>query len=213
MHNAQKPTLDDLPTKERLLKSTVIAAGVAGAILLTVVLPAEYGIDPTRIGRVLGLAEMGEIKTQLKEEREADQQITVDPLKSSTSAPVAEQQSSLFGWLVGTAHAQTAETWKDETSFVLAPGQGAEWKLVMERGTEAEFNWFTVGGPVNFDLHGDGSGQSISYEKGRGVPAATGTIKAEFTGNHGWFFRNRTGKDVTVTLQLRGAYSELKQTY
>ena len=57
MHNAQKPALEDLPTSRQLLKSTGIAAASAVAILVTVVLPAEYGIDPTRIGRVLDLTQ------------------------------------------------------------------------------------------------------------------------------------------------------------
>ena len=49
------------------------AAFVAAVILVTVVLPAEYGIDPTRIGRVLGLTQMGEIKARLAREAAADQ--------------------------------------------------------------------------------------------------------------------------------------------
>ena len=72
MFNAEKPSLDELPSSAQLIRSTVIAAASAVAILVTVVLPAEYNIDPTGIGGVLGLAEMGEIKTQLSEEAEAD---------------------------------------------------------------------------------------------------------------------------------------------
>ena len=62
MFNANKPSLDQLPTTTQLIKSTIIAGLSALAILLTVILPAEYGIDPTGIGRGLGLTEMGEIK-------------------------------------------------------------------------------------------------------------------------------------------------------
>jgi hypothetical protein len=61
------------PDSKRLLRSTLIAAVVAGILLVTVVLPAEYGIDPTRIGRVLGLTQMGEIKVRLAREAAADQ--------------------------------------------------------------------------------------------------------------------------------------------
>ncbi|MEX0302817.1 MAG: transmembrane anchor protein, partial [Leisingera sp.] len=74
MHNADKPKPEDLPTPEKLVKSTLIAAASAAAILVTVVLPSEYAIDPTGIGRLLGLTGMGEIKNQLAEEAEADQQ-------------------------------------------------------------------------------------------------------------------------------------------
>ncbi|ODT04488.1 MAG: hypothetical protein ABS52_04320 [Gemmatimonadetes bacterium SCN 70-22] len=45
---------------------------MAGALLLTAVLPAEYGIDPTGAGRVLGLTQMGEIKVRLAREAAED---------------------------------------------------------------------------------------------------------------------------------------------
>ena len=62
MFNSQLPSRDDLPSSESLLKSTLVALLAAIVILVTIVLPAEYGIDPTRIGRVLDLTQMGEIK-------------------------------------------------------------------------------------------------------------------------------------------------------
>jgi hypothetical protein len=36
-------------------------------------------------------------------------------------------------------------------------------------------------------------------------------LVAAFTGNHGWFWRNRGEADVTVTLQTGGAYSDIKR--
>jgi hypothetical protein len=55
------------------VRSTLVAAAIAIALLITVVLPAEYGIDPTRVGRLLGLTQMGEIKVRLAREAAADQ--------------------------------------------------------------------------------------------------------------------------------------------
>jgi hypothetical protein len=43
------------------------------------------------------------------------------------------------------------------------------------------------------------------------VPEQEGDLEAAFTGNHGWFWRNRTDADVTVTLRTNGAYSEMKR--
>ena len=99
----------------------------------------------------------------------------------------------------------------DEISITLSPGEGTEIKLVMQAGAEAQFEWTANGGLLNYDTHGDGGGQSISYEKGRGVPEDTGVLVAAFDGNHGWFWRNRTEGDVTLTLRTRGAYRELKR--
>ncbi|MEM7529504.1 MAG: transmembrane anchor protein, partial [Pseudomonadota bacterium] len=50
MYNAKKPDLEDLPSPTQLLSSTIIALVAAIAILVTIVLPAEYGIDPTGAG-------------------------------------------------------------------------------------------------------------------------------------------------------------------
>ena len=48
-----------------LLRSMLKAGGVAAVILAVFYLPAEYGVDPTGIGGLLGLTEMGAIKQQL----------------------------------------------------------------------------------------------------------------------------------------------------
>ncbi len=62
------PSSSDLPSGEQLVRSTVIAAAVAAVLLVVAVLPAEYGVDPTGIGRLLGLTPMGELKVQLARE-------------------------------------------------------------------------------------------------------------------------------------------------
>ncbi|WBU40549.1 hypothetical protein [Marinobacter alkaliphilus] len=221
MYNTDRPNREDLPSTAKLIRSTIIAAIVALVLLVTVVMPAEYALDPTGAGRVLGLTEMGEIKEQLAEEAAADaaaQMVavqpqteapapaSVEPAATAEAAPEAEPAPE------EPAPATADETeWKDEVRFVLTPGQGTEFKLTMNEGAIARFSWESEGGPVNFDTHGDGGGRSISYEKGRGVPEDEGELEAAFTGNHGWFFRNRNNNDVTVVLRTGGDYGELKK--
>ena len=81
----------------------------------------------------------------------------------------------------------------------------------MLKSAKANFAWTANGSKVNFDTHGDGGGESISYEKGGGVAEDSGVLEAAFDGNHGWFWRNRTGNPVTVTLKTDGAYSDIKR--
>ena len=204
MFNAVKPSLEELPSSAQLFKSTIVAAVSAIVILVAAVLPAEYGIDPTGAGRAIGLTEMGEIKSQLAEEAEQDRQM-LDAQDDQSSLI-----DSILGLFVGAAHAQTVEAWRDEISFTLAPGESAEWKLVMTTGQTAEYRMTVEGGRVNFDLHGHGSGQSVTYERGRGSIGSEGAILASFDGEHGWFWRNRDKQDVTVTVLLKGEYSALK---
>lgn len=209
MYNEDMPTRAELPTSRQLIRSTLIALAAAIVILMTAVLPGEYGIDPTGIGRALGLAEMGEIKVQLAEEAETDRQRDLQ-----NAAPVEpKQSSSLIGQifaalLITPAHAQAAS---ENISFTLDPGQGVEIKLVMAEGAKADFSWSVEGGVVNYDLHGDGGGNEISYQKDRGVEGHEGVLEAAFGGNHGWFWRNRGAGTVTVNLSVSGEYTDVKQ--
>ena len=218
MYNTDMPTRAELPSTGKLVRSTAIAAVTATAILIAVVLPAEYGIDPTGVGSALNLTEMGEIKTQLAAEAEADAArdaaARAAPATGADATPLPppapERQSSLFGAIgslfVSSAVAQ--EMRQDEMTITLAPGEGAEIKLTMQEGEIASFAWVvSEGGAVNYDTHGDGGGQNISYEKGRSVSSDEGTIQAAFTGNHGWFWRNRGDAPVSLTLRTSGTYT------
>jgi hypothetical protein len=211
MYNSDMPTRVELPTSRQLLKSTIIAVIAAVAILVTIVLPAEYAIDPTGIGRALRLTEMGEIKGQLAEEAARDRAADQAP----QAAPAPGRQSSLAGRIfaalvIGSAAAQPAAARSEEVRIPLTPGQGIEVKLVMAHGNRLTYNWTVEGGVVNFDFHGDGQGQpSTSYRQGRGVPGAEGTFEAGFAGNHGWFWRNRGRQPVTVVLRVNGEFSAI----
>ncbi|MFM7334047.1 MAG: hypothetical protein ACKO1H_06495 [Tabrizicola sp.] len=212
-----------------LIRSTLLAAGAAVTILVLFWLPAEYGIDPTGVGRLTGLTEMGEIKQQLAAEAEADAQAAAAVPALVAPELIArldriEAQLALLTSAVqtpATAPVPTTEApaaapeaapaeWRDEVSYTLAPGEGIEVKLAMQEGQTARFAWTANGGVVNFDQHGDGSGQKVSYEQGRAVPEMSGELTAAFTGNHGWFWRNRTEAPVTVTLRTGGEYQELR---
>ncbi|MDC8454768.1 hypothetical protein [Marinobacter sp. DS40M6] len=224
MYNTDIPNREELPSTAKLVRSTIIAAIVALFLLVTVVMPAEYALDPTGAGRLLGLTEMGEIKEQLAEEAAADeaaQMVAVQPSAeqkaAETTKPVQETASAPEPELAPAEKEPASEPtpaesqWQDEVRVVLTPGEGTEFKLTMEEGATARFSWVSEGGPINFDTHGDGGGQSISYKKGRGVPEDEGELVAAFTGNHGWFFRNRNDNNITLVLRTSGDYGELRK--
>lgn len=178
----------------RLLKSTGLAAAVAVVVLVLFVLPASYGFDPTGLGRVLGLTQRGEMNMLIAAE-EAAAEAEVVP----AAAPVAEA-----------APADSVRV----TTLTLAPAEGKEVKLVMRQGAVATYTWTTNGGAVNFLAHGDTvgapEGTYHTYGRGTSVTADSGSIAAVFDGNHGWFWRNRSGDTVTITLRTRGDYTDIK---
>ena len=236
-------------TSDSLVRATLGSAVAAGAILVLFWLPAEYGIDPTRVGRVTGLTQMGEIKQQLYAEAEAEAEdaaaVPTAPATATIDPELVERLESIEAQLAAVAAVIGADRvlgppepsteppsdeletavaappatpdpepapplWRDEVSYTLAPAEGVEIKLAMEEGAMAAFEWSANGSVLNYDTHGDGGGEKISYEQGRGMPDQAGTLTAAFAGNHGWFWRNRTEGPVTVTLRTRGEYSELR---
>ncbi|MDI6623748.1 MAG: transmembrane anchor protein [Brevundimonas sp.] len=203
MYNANKPDASELPSTGRLLKSTGIAVVIASALLVTVVLPAEYGVDPTRVGSLLGLTEMGRIKMQLAAEAKSEETAA---LPAAAPAPQASAAPS-----AAPATAEAPATRTDETVLTLAPDQGAEIKLVMAEGASVRYVWSSSGGRINYDIHADRPGTPYhGYGKGSSQ-REEGELVAVFTGSHGWFWRNRTGEPVTITLRTEGAYSEVKR--
>ncbi len=196
MYNTNIPTDRELPSTAKLIKSTILAVIIAGALLVTVVMPAEYGIDPTGVGKVIGLKKMGEIKTSLAKEAAAD---AVNDLAAKAEVEVVETQSSIA-------------IRNDEMQVTLAPDEGTEIKVDMKKDATVSYEWFTDGGKANFDVHGDSKKLKINYHRyDKGSEAKkTGEITAAFDGSHGWFWRNRTDNNITITLKTNGEYSSIK---
>lgn len=217
MYNTEAPPRSELPSSRALIKSTLIALAVALVLLVTVVLPAEYAIDPTRIGRVLGLTQMGEVKMALAREAAAEEAagataaaaVPATPAAVSAPQPAAPVAAApATGVPVAAADSGSSHV----TEIALAPGQGREIKLAMREGTRVNFEWTVAGGVVNFDTHADRPGTPYhGYEKGQARQSQSGELVAAFDGMHGWFWRNRGREPVTVTLRTRGDYTELKE--
>lgn len=207
MFNAQRPQADDLPTSRQLVKATAVALAAAGALLVAVILPAEYAIDPTGAGRTLGLTQMGEVKAQLSEEAARDSQAN-----AGTASPVATPQAS--SPVPATAVA-AVDAKNDVTRVTLAPGEGAEVKVTAIKGARVAFAWSVDRGHVNFDTHGDPTsaprGFYHGYGKGKQSTGQQGELVAAFDGKHGWFWRNRSDEPLTVTLRTEGQYSEVRR--
>ncbi len=199
MFNAHKPSENDLPSSSQLFKSTIIALAVAGALLLCVVIPAEYGKDPTGVGELLGLKKMGEIKFRLEKESLNENQIFNENISLKTEVR---------------KDTETSEENHDVLEFILEPDEAIEIKLEMIEGALAKYNWVTLNGGLNYNLHGDGykgTHRSIYYHKGRMINSDNGELKAEFDGYHGWFWRNRNDVSVTVKLETTGDYIQIKR--
>lgn len=202
------PADRELPSTDQLIKSTILAAATAGVLLITVVMPAEYGIDPTGIGNLIGLKKMGEIRVSLAKEAAADRAndsgINTEVKQDEVSTPFTSTPQP-----VGIG----ANTLNHEMQVTLAPDEGAEIKVEMSKGNKVQYAWSTNGGKANFDVHADSQTQGIDYHQySKGSSQAEqGTIEAAFDGSHGWFWRNRTSDPIVITLKTEGEYTEISR--
>ncbi len=201
MYNTNIPSDREVPSTAKLIKSTVLAAIAAGVLLVTVVMPSEYGIDPTGVGNALGLKRMGEIKVSLAEEAAVDAAKDTEAVTAFETVPEPE------------IVAETTPAQTHEMSFTLAPDEGTEIKVAMAKGAKVDYVWETDGGKANFDVHADSKELDIdyhNYSKGSDVKSE-GTLVAAFDGSHGWFWRNRTKEPLTITLKTNGEYTAIKR--
>ena len=199
MFNTNIPSENDLPSSSQLLRSTIVALFVALMLLLCIIMPAEYGTDPTGIGALVGLKKMGEIKASLEQEALNENQNFDEYI--SPNEEIRER-------------VETSNGNRDITEFVIAPDDAIEIKLEMKKGSIAKYKWETQSGGLNYNLHGDGykgSQKSTTYKKGRMTNSDNGEFKAEFDGYHGWFWRNRNTEAVTVILETDGQYIQIKR--
>jgi hypothetical protein len=169
------------PPRGAILKATAIALAVALVLLVTVVLPAEYGIDPLGTGARLGLSALS--------------QTVVPTLAPAAGGPIATQQ---LPYKV------------DAIEFTLIPGGAVEYKYQLNTGAGMLYQW-TSSAPVEVDFHTEPEGKppeaSDSFEQNPAATAGRGTYRAPYAGIHGWYWKNDTDKEVTIKLQTAGFYS------
>lgn len=196
-----------LPSLPQLIKATGIALVAAAAILITTVLPAEHGIDPTGIGKVLGLttlsAPSGEAAPALIPDVSA---ATLPSSSMAAAAPVAQASAA-------TVIKSDVPFRSDEMVLTLQPGEGDEIKATMRKGEQFVFIWTAEGGKVNFDMHGErpnAGAEFTSYWKDTQQTSAQGTFVAPFDGTHGWFWRNRGDQPVRIKVNVSGFYAALQ---
>lgn len=176
MENAQTAPVNY--SKKQILLATAGALCVALLLLVAIILPAEYDIDPTGIGNLTGLKNLS-----------------------------GGRSSGEYQYFV-------SSPWPYEItneSITLRPREGLEYKFDISKGSVLLFSWSATS-PIYYELHGEPTeeeGKAFlpykSYELDTAGQAA-GYLIPEFTGTHGWYWKNDSDEEITVTLTAAGYY-------
>ncbi|MBE8168286.1 MAG: hypothetical protein HAW66_07965 [Shewanella sp.] len=156
-----------------LIKATLISFVVAMITLVLFILPVEYDIDPTGVGKALGLT----VLNQTGDTQQAK--------KTTTSED------------------------EDTVTLTVPAGRGIEYKLAMKQFQKVSYEWMTDGADLYVDTHGEPRGDTTGYFESFSIATVDnmkGSFTAPFAGSHGWYWKNKTDKDIQVQLTFSGDY-------
>jgi len=187
MTEDEKLIAAEAPSKAAIVRATFIALAVALVILFTAVLPAEYGIDPLRTGKLLHLTGISQ---------------------SDSGGRATPANAGIY-----TLQPTTYKV--DSEEIGLHPGEGFEIKYHMQKGATMLFAW-KADGLLQFELHGEPDVkpkpdyfESYLLDK-TGKRESYGSFTAPTTGVHGWFWQNKTKDDVRMHLYVSGFFDTAK---
>lgn len=166
-------------TRKTLFRYTLFSLVFAAITLITIILPAEYNIDPTGIGHALGL-------TVLSQAEEPS-------VPSTLSTKVADKNVAERVDII------VPENSGVEYKFSMAQHQ----KLTYQWLTSGTALYFDLHGEPKGDTTGYFESYAIATLNGM-----EGSFTTPFAGVHGWYWKNTTNSPVTVQLTFKGQYTK-----
>lgn len=165
-----------------LINASIAAMVISAVVLVAFVLPAEYNIDPSGLGAKLGLTKLAQAGEQRAESIAAPAVVAPELVKRN-----------------------------DSVEIEIPAGKGLEYKLIMEKHANMQYEWSTNGGEdLYFDFHGEPRGDTTGYFESFAITTSNnmkGSLTTPFAGLHGWYWKNSSSEPITVTLSIGGYYT------
>jgi hypothetical protein len=203
----------DLPEPRQLVRAAAIAIAVAAVLLVTVILPAEYGIDPTGTGKALGLARLNG-EADRKTGTVLEDAVGGNDKLDATMIVAAGEPLPLPNPAVHQP-AATAPATRVVTVHLPVGGE-TEVKVVLRANQVVLYSWHTDGDPVYVDFHGHSPEWTnkeafVRYlESKQGLKEEHGSLVAPFAGEHGWYWVNLTEHPLAITLTVSGYFDDIR---
>ena len=171
----------DLPSRAELFRASMVALAVALVVTVVTVLPAEFAVDPTGLGRKLGLLHLGELK------QVADR---VHPAVDGESVFLEETHRFEIGAGRG-VEVKAVQHADDQLMYAWSASGPLYYDLHAEPAGEPRdvFESYATG--------------TVASDEGLHVAA--------FDGRHGWYWKNAGSEPVTVELRLTGTYVRVER--
>lgn len=207
MSESQSPFEAEPPSVKKITRNIFYAIAAALVLLIVVVLPAEYDIDITGLGGVLGLTELNESTTTLEivdvlGGNEAYKEVEIPDF----GEPIPLPNPAVFQQKDMPALSQSL-------TILLQPEEQTEIKLLLSTNQVIDFGWSIDQGQIYVDFHGHepdaGDDYWVRYREHQEGSEGYGSLVAPFDGEHGWYFLNYNEYPVTISMEVSGYYEEL----
>ncbi|MFY0686208.1 MAG: hypothetical protein JXQ90_03535 [Cyclobacteriaceae bacterium] len=100
----------------------------------------------------------------------------------------------------------------DSVQIIVPAGRGVEYKFFLKQYEKLTYEW-VASVPLHSDFHGEPEDyEQTQYFESYVIGTADkmrGMLTFPFAGSHGWYWKNTTNTDVTVSLKTEGNYSIL----
>ncbi len=185
-------------SRGRLLLILLGGFAVAGAITVCAVLPAEFHLDPSGLGRTMGLMALS----------------APPEAKAVGGAPAAGLVNAPAALARDYDHPYRTDVIDIPLKGAGDDGSELEYKVHMKAGESMVYSWSVAAPPEEFyyDFHSEQRPSAkehvISHKSGLGV-SGNGALIAPFEGIHGWYLQNQSIKPVIVHLKISGFYDLL----
>lgn len=199
-----------------ITKKLIIACAAACVVLVSFVMPAEFGIDITGVGKLTGIDALANDIPGAS--RDFGQTLKFNVEEYDLQAETINQ--SIQGLIQLNDKPFNTETiilniedlGEIEHKFILAQNTALlySWKLINPKGDGVYYEFH--GHPSSKDAQNYPDGFEQAYSKGEGV-AQSGSFTAPFPGYHGWYFMNLEEGAVKIELTVSGYYQEHKEMY
>lgn len=199
--------------KKKIVKANLIALAIAIVLLITAVLPAEFGIDPTGAGKLFGFSRLHVPKDSVVEttgqQSTMQQSFPLIKMEKAGSGPDVPRPAEADN----PPPEKQLEQREDSVQITIPAGKGLEYKTYMLKHGKMKYEWTTNKGILYFDFHGEVKQvmetKAVYFESYTIANSnnMVGTFLAPFEGKHGWYFRNKGTEDIIVTLRLKGQYT------
>lgn len=207
MTEMKHPILDT----KKIIKATVVALLIGVIILVTAVLPAEYGIDPIGLGKTMGFSKLyknTDTEQALEQEEVPQESHRLLKLEDGGSDPDVIRPSEANN----PPPEKQLEEREDDIQVKIPAGKGVEYKIHMLKYGRVKYEWLTNKGTLYFDFHGEvkqvNPSKNVYFESYTVAYSNNmiGNFLAPFEGKHGWYYKNNSKSTIIVNIRLKGQY-------